>query len=353
MVAAASDDPAGRRPAAPHRVSVVVVAYGAEPWLEDSVWCCLTSKGVRVDVVLVDNGCTDGAVDRLDGTPGVQVLRPGSNLGFAGGCNAGAEQAEGEFLALVNPDARIGPDALAHLVEAAREPGVGLVTGSLRLAGRNDLLNAAGTDVHFLGMSWCRAFEEPAADHASRVDVAGASGAFCLLRRDLWQELGGFDGEFFAYLEDADLSLRVWQSGRRVVFVPDAVAEHRYEFSRNPRKFFLLDRNRMIAVLSLFETRTLLVVSPLLLLQELALMPAAAAQGWLPQRLAAIRWMVVNRGWVARRRRRVALTRRVGDRDLTSLFTEVVQPGNYPLPGFAVVAQWPLRWYWRVARRLL
>ena len=70
-------------------VTVVTVSYGAEPWLERSVEACLASIDVAVDVVLVDNGCTDGAVDRLRNVAGVNVVNDGSNVGFAEGCNLG------------------------------------------------------------------------------------------------------------------------------------------------------------------------------------------------------------------------------------------------------------------------
>ncbi|MCW2779212.1 MAG: glycosyl transferase family 2, partial [Frankiales bacterium] len=252
-------------------VTAVVLAYGDEPWVERCVEALLASEGVDVDVVLVDNGCTTGAPDRLEGRAGVEVVRPGENLGFAGGCNAGAALARGELLALVNADALVAPEALARLGEVAREPEVGLASGSIRLADDPERLNSAGNPLHFSGLSWAGAFGEPAADHAVRTEVLGASGAGVLLRRQLWEELGGFAPEYFAYLEDTELSLRCWQRGLRVVFVPDAVVVHRYEFSRNPLKMYLLERNRLLLVLTLLERRTLLALLPVLVLVELCM----------------------------------------------------------------------------------
>src|SRR3712207_2715046 len=102
----------------PTRVSAVVLAWGDEPVLEDAVHAALASEGVEVDVVLVDNGCTSDAVARLAGVPGVTVLEPGRNLGFAGGCNHGAARAAGDVLAFVNGDAVVRPTALAALAAA-------------------------------------------------------------------------------------------------------------------------------------------------------------------------------------------------------------------------------------------
>jgi GT2 family glycosyltransferase len=334
-------------------VDAVVVAYGAEPWLEGCVESCLASTGVRARVVLVDNGCTDGGVDRLDGRDGVVVVRPGRNLGFAAGCNLGVEHASAPFVALVNPDTRVDPGALAALTAAVADPGVGIATCSLRLADRPDLLNSAGNAIHFLGLSWSGAFEEPATAHDRPCDVMAASGAGMAVRRDLWDDLGGFVPEFFAYQEDAELSVRCWQRGLRVVFVPEAVIVHRYEFSRNPEKFFLLDRNRLILVLTLFGARTLALLAPLLVLQELAMFAAAAAGGWFPQRLRSVGWLVRRRGFLRERRRLLQSERRVGDERFADLLATVVQPGNHPLPSWAVALQRPLVWWWALARRLL
>ena len=334
-------------------VSAVIVAFGDEPWLESCVRSCRESEGVSVEVVLVDNGCTDGAVDRLEGTPGVEVVRPGRNLGFAAGCNLGAARATAPIVAMVNPDTQPAPGALAALAEVAARPDVGVATCSLRLASDPDLLNSAGNEVHFLGLSWSGAFEEPAADHDRPRDVLAASGAGMALRRTLWERLGGFVAEMFAYQEDAELSLRCWQMGLRVVYVPESVIVHRYEFSRNPQKFFLLDRNRLLVVLTLYQARTLVLLAPLLVLQELAMFAIALAQGWFPQRLRSVGWILGHVGYLRNRRRWVASQRSVGDRSLAPMMARVVRPGNLPLPAWAVTAQAPLVWWWAVVRRLL
>jgi GT2 family glycosyltransferase len=337
----------------PIAVSVVVVAYGDEPWLERSVSACLESVGIDVEVLLVDNGCTDGAVDRLESLAGVTVVRPSGNLGFAGGCNLGAGRARHGVLALVNPDALVEPDALRCLAEVALEPDVGIATCSLRLAEQPELLNSAGNAIHFLGLSWSGAFGLPAAENHLRRQVAAASGAGMAVRRSVWVELGGFVPEFFAYQEDAELSLRVWQRGLEVVFVPEAVVVHRYEFHRNPTKLFLLDRNRLLLVLTVYGTRTLILLAPLLLAQELAMTLYAAKAGWFAQRIKALAWLIRNRRFVAERRRTVARSRRCPDGRFAPLLDVYIRPGNQKLPTWVHAAQWPVAAYWFAVRWML
>jgi GT2 family glycosyltransferase len=334
-------------------VSAVVLAYGDEPWVERCIDSILASTGVTVEAIVVDNGCTTGAVDRLDGRAGVTVLRPGRNLGFAGGSNAGAAVATGEVIALINADALVEPDALACLHAAVLRPGVGIGCGGIRLADDPSLLNSAGNPLHYLGVSWAGSFGEPAARYPEVREVAVASGAGLAMRRSLWEELGGFAPEYFAYHEDTELSVRVWQRGLRVLCVPDAVVVHRYEFSRNPRKFYLLERNRLLFLLTTYEVRTLLLLLPALVAFELAMAVTAALQGWLLQKVRGWAWVIRHIAWVRERRARLQGERLVPDCQIAPRLEGRITPANLRLPpGFAVVNAL-LAAYWRIVRRFM
>ncbi len=333
------------------QATAVVPVYGPSPLLGACVTALLGSTGTRVEVVLVDNGGAGSAVDDLDATPGVRVLRPGRNTGFAGGCNLGVAASAGEFVALVNPDAIVAPDALARLVDALREPGVGLATASLRLHSSPATMNSAGNPVHYLGLSWAGSLGEPAAGHAARAEVAAASGAAMAFRRDTWDRLGGFWEEMFAYCEDTELSLRCWQAGLRVVYVPDAVVAHDYEFSRHPVKLYLLERNRLLLVLTLFERRTLLLLAPALAAFEAAVLLVAARQGWAREKARGWRWLLGHQSVVRRRREQVQRARTVGDAALADLLTARFTPGTDTGLAVPATVNALARLYWALARR--
>ncbi len=337
--------------APPTRVTAVVLAWGDEPVLEEAVRALLASEGVAVDVVLVDNGCTSDALPRLAALAGVTVVEPGRNLGFAGGCNLGAARAGGEVLAFVNGDAVVQVDALAALA-AALDDSVGLATASLRLHGQEDVMNSAGNPVHWSGLSWAGGLGRPAAAYAVPADVASASGAATACRADRFRALGGFCEPMFAYCEDTELSLRCWQRGWRVVYVPDAVVTHRYEFSRNPRKLYLVERNRLFLVLTLWSGRLLgLVAGPLVAL-ELAVLAVALKGGWARHKVAGWWWLLRHAGLVRDRRREVQAARTLPDRDLAHLLTGDVEPGVPALAAPAVLRRLS-RVYWTVVRRAL
>jgi len=335
------------------RVTVVVLAYGPEPDLAASVASILSSRDVDVDLVLVDNGCTSSAVDDLQADPRVVVLRPADNLGFAGGVNHGARRATGEFLALVNSDAEVEPTALAELVAVASRPEVGIASGSIRLADQPHLLNSAGNPVHVVGLSWAGAFGEPASEHDAEASVASASGAGLVMRLSHWERLGGFAEEYFAYHEDVDISWRTWQAGLRVVFVPTAVVRHHYEFSRNPTKMFLLEKNRKVFLATAHGPRLRAVIWLPALAVDVALRLVARSQGWAAEKRRADAWVRDNRGWIRRRRAEVRAARTVPDRELVHLLTPVLDQQVFPLPPGSGLLQGVLRAYWAVARRLV
>ena len=335
------------------RVTAVVLAWGAEPYLDAAVRSLLESRDVDLDVVLVDNGCTDGAAERLRQVPGVTHVDAGSNTGFAGGCNLGARHATGEFLAFVNSDAVVRPDALRCLVEVAEDPAVAFASASLRLADRHEVMNSAGNPVHYSGLSWAGGFGENADRHRRPRDIPSVTGAAFAVRREVFDSLGGFNELMFAYCEDAELSLRAWQRGWRCVYVPEAVVLHHYEFARNNEKFYLLERNRLMLVLTLFEARTLLLLAPALLGLELATLAVAARQGWARQKVRGWVWLLRHRHEVRARRRAVQEDRSVGDRSVAPLLTSDFAPGEgtgVPAPGVLRAAS---RAYWAVVRRAL
>jgi GT2 family glycosyltransferase len=335
----------------PTRVTAVVLAWGDEPVLEEAVHAALASEGVAVDVVLVDNGCTSDAVTRLAAVPGVTVVEPGRNLGFAGGCNLGAARATGDVLAFVNGDAVVRPGALAALA-AALDDTVGLATASLRLHGDEDVMNSAGNPVHYLGLSWAGGLGRPATAYAAPADVASASGAATACRTERFEALGGFYEPMFAYCEDTELSLRCWQQGWRVVYVPDAVVSHRYEFSRNPRKLYLVERNRLLLVLTLWSGRLLGLVAIPLLALEVAVLAMAVRGGWARQKVAGWWWLLRNASLVRERRREVQAARTVPDVGFAHLLTGDVEPGVPELAAPAVLRR-VSRVYWSVVRRAL
>lgn len=339
--------------AGPARVSAIVLAYGAEPLLVRCVESILASEDVEADVVVVDNGGEPGQVATVAELAGVTVVRPGRNLGFAAGANAGAAAAEGDVVAFVNSDVIVRPGALRALVDALDDPAVGLASASVRLMRSPELINSSGNPVHYLGLSWAGGLGDPAEQHAEPRDVTVASGAAVACTRATWERLEGFYEPMFLYHEDTELSVRCWLQGLAVRYVPQAVVEHDYDFSRNASKWELMERNRLIFMFTLWEKRTLRVLMPAIVGLELALFAVAVKQGWWRAKIRGWTWLLRNRSLVSQRRRHVAGLRRVPDRDVLRLMTARFEPGAESGVSAPAALQAGSAAYWRIACRIL
>lgn len=337
----------------PSAVSAVVVVYGAAPLLQRCVTALRGSSGAEVEVVVVDNGCTDGAIERLEPDEGVRRVAAGGNLGFGGGCNLGASLAIGDVLAFVNPDAIPAPGAIAELTAALQDPSVGIAMGCIQLLRQPGMVNSAGGAIHFLGLGWAIGMGQPVSAFHERRDVAAASGAGMAMRRTVFEALGGFTEKLFLYHEDAELSVRTWMAGLRVVFVPEARIDHDYEFSRHVQKLYFLERNRLILLLTCFEARTLVLLAPALVAFEAGITALAFAQGWGGTKLRTWGWIATHLPWVRSQRRRLQLLRQAPDRAFVHTLSARYDAEQRPVSYLIRAADRVLASYWKGIRRFI
>jgi GT2 family glycosyltransferase len=181
-------------------------------------------------------------------------------------------------------------------------------------------------------------------------EVGFASGAALLVRREAWQQAGGFDPDYFLYCEDVDLCLRLRLAGWRIGATPRARVDHAYEFDKGPYKWFYLERNRWWTVLADYPAAVLTIAAPALVALELALLLVAARQGWLKPKLKAQLAVLRTLRKTLARRRAVQATRTITARQFADALTESLDSPHIPAPKALDRAQ---RAYWHTARRLL
>jgi GT2 family glycosyltransferase len=185
-----------------------------------------------IETICVDNGSTDGSADELAGRfPEVELVRNASNLGFAGGNNAGVRRAlerGADWVLLMNNDAVAGEGLAAALEHAASaRPDAGVLACKVLFEDGKTVMYAGASFRPLLGYSGRRVgFGGPDRFHELH-DVDRADGAAMAISRTAIERAGLLDESLFLYVEDVDLSLRVRAAGFAVVFVPDAVVRHK------------------------------------------------------------------------------------------------------------------------------
>lgn len=319
-------------------VDVIVVAWNHARFVDalfDGL-ACMDYPREAVNVYIVDNASTDGMadairarMDRDEDMPNVFFLPQEKNLGFAGGNNVVMEHTQAEYVYLLNPDAAFEPSTLRKAVEIAEShSNAASVQSLLVLAQDPSTINSIGNDIHFAGHGYCRGYLQPrsfaSADAAS---IAYASGAGALYRVSALRHVGLFDETLFAYHEDLELGWRFLIAGYDNLLAVQSVLQHHYEFSRSISKWYLMERNRGIVVLTMYRWGTLLLLLPGLLAIELATWLFAIKGGWASQKAKAIGWFFFPSSWgyLLRKRKEIARLRKRSDRDILKHFVSGIE----------------------------
>lgn len=360
------------------RTAVIVVSWNHGKYLK-ACFEAVEKAGIApgaATLMIVDNASPDGSGDfiareRLSadgqttkgGFPCV-FFKNAENLGFSGGNNQAMRRAleEGyDYMYLLNPDTEAQAGFLDEAIRVAEtDPAIGIVQSQLRLHPQTGLLNSYGNEIHFLGFGYAGGeslgIHAPEAEAKLRVrEIAYASGAGMLIRASLLREIGFLDEELFAYHEDLEFSWRARLSGHRVRLAPESLVYHKYEFSRSIRKYFWMERNRLIVLLRMYRVATLLLLLPAFLAMELGLWAFAFKGGWWREKLRAYAYFLKPSSWtkLLAARRRVQALRTITDRQATAPFTgrilfQQLQPGLLTRVANPVFAA-----YWALARLIL
>jgi GT2 family glycosyltransferase len=303
-------------------VSVIVVNYNGA----DALGRCLEALVADADdasaeVLVVDNASSDGS-DRIaeaaaEREEAVRLLRSATNRGYAGAVNVGLAEARGTYVAVLNMDVVVSPgwlDPLIAFLEAT--PDAGAACPLVVLESDPERINAGGQDVHVTALGFNRWLEQPRERAGSTpFRVSGLHGAAFLLRRDLFESIGGWDESGFLYHEDVELSWLLTLAGKQIYCVPASIVSHDYHLTMFPNKLFLLERNRWSMLLANTRLLTRLALAPLLGLSELMMWGYCLLRGpsFLRAKLDSYRWISTHRERIRERRRFVDVHRRRSD----------------------------------------
>jgi GT2 family glycosyltransferase len=209
-------------------VSVIIVTWNGRRFLDACLTAVAAQRGVTAETIVVDNGSSDGTADHVATTyPWVRLVALLDNCGFAGGNNQGVRQARGRCVALLNNDTVPDVGWLRALLDGLDEAtGFALTTARIVYMHDPGIIDSAGDGMLRWGGAFKRHHGSPAAAAAQSQEVFGVCGGACLMPRRVFDELGGFDEDFFVSHEDVDLSYRARLRGYRCRYVADAVVRH-------------------------------------------------------------------------------------------------------------------------------
>lgn len=259
-------------------VSLIILNYNGKDLLEDCLQSIdrMTFPRDRLEVILADNGSTDGSLDFVrDRFPWVTIHAYDENLGFSAGNNRAVRQATGSYVGFLNNDTRVDPGWLEPLHDALRENPDAICAGARVLDFDGKRLLYQGGDFNICGFGYLPGLNDPVERHpigATR-ETGFATGCAMLARREEFLATGGFDEDYFAYYEDVDLGWRWQVLGYRVLYVPASIVYHEggasFQHSSSDSKHLLWNRNVLYTMLKNYEESHLRKLFPVALLLTL------------------------------------------------------------------------------------
>ncbi len=335
-------------------LSVLIVAWNSREDLGRTIPALLPELSEGDELIVVDNDSGDGAAAAvLALAPAARIVTMGRNVGFAAACNAGAEEAGGDLLVILNPDAAPLPGFGAAIRRPWLEGRGWAAWQALVAEGEGRRINSAGNPLHFTGIVWAGSHGRPIAEAPPAGEVISLSGACLAIPLLTWQEVGGFAERFFLYHEDVDLSLRLRLRGDTLGIEPTAVVDHDYEFSAGEQKWRWLERNRLAFLIRVYPAPLLILLAPALLATELALLLASGSAGWGRQKLTANREALAWLPRLLRERRRIQRGRAVSSAEFASWLSVDLDSPFIPAAARSLPARAALHAYWRAVRLLL
>jgi GT2 family glycosyltransferase len=223
-------------------VSVVIVNHNGIEFVDTCLRSVMDSGYPDFEVIFVDNASSDGSLEYVKKTfarePKIRYIENSESLGPAVGRNMGVRIARGGYIVFLDNDTRVTKRWINELVDTLEDDAsIGAAQAKLLRMDTDNLYDCAGDCLGPLGFLIERsrgAKDEGQLDFIA--DILSAKSAASIIRKDLFERIGGFDEDFYMYLEETDLSWRVWLAGYRVVFIPAAVVYHAFNTTKKDFK---------------------------------------------------------------------------------------------------------------------
>ena len=245
-------------------VSVIVVNYNGRHLLGDCFRSLIQQTYGNYEIILVDNGSKDDSTSFVKKHfPDIRILQLSSNIGFAGGTNAGIREARGEYLLTLNNDTCVFPEFIESFIQPMmRGSLVGMCASKMIFPDKR--INSTGICISRSGAAWNRGeFEQDRGQYNHEEEVFCPCAGAALYRRTMLDEIGLFDEDFFLFMEDVDLGFRGQLAGWKCIYVPEARVIHLHgKTAGSDVSIYYINRNLLWNVVKNFPTRTFLYSIP-------------------------------------------------------------------------------------------
>jgi len=310
-------------------VSVIILNYNAGQLLIDCVGSILKTNYPNYEIIVVDNASKDDSHKKCkEKFPVIRLIENKENLGYCEGNNVGMRHANGDFMAILNPDTLVDPNWLIELVFAWQKNGEGLYQPKFLTTTDHKILMSTGNMIQMFGFGYSRGKGEVDRGTFEELEQIGYASGTCLFTSaKILNKLGMFDSFLFAYHDDLDLGWRAALQGIKSYYVPKSVVYHPpegFSFKWSSYKFYLLERNRQYCLLTHYSRTTFYKMLPALLLVEFAVFFFYWRKGFLKLKIKASLDILKNHKHIQKRYREIQSGRKLNDNEIIRNFSNEI-----------------------------
>jgi len=305
-------------------VSIIILNYNGEKFLENCLESIIRETNQSYEIIVVDNNSPDKSGEKFSKKyQKCNFILNKKNVGVSEGLNIGIRNAKGKFVVLLNNDLIVAPKWLEHLFDAHEIYGNGLYQPKFLKMKDRSVLDSAGNLISIFGFGFSREKGKKDTLQYNAIEEIGFAAGTCLFcTKEIFDKVGLFDEKLFAYNEDLDLGWRARLLNFKSYYVPKSIVYHHgsAQWKWSGEKFYLLERNRWIVLLSNYNIKTILKLLPSLLIIEMVLLVFFTKKRMLKKKLRSYGGIIQFTNHIRRRRKQINKLKNVNDDEIFKSF---------------------------------
>ncbi len=320
-------------------ISIIILNYNGREYIFDCIESVFKTVGCNFEVILIDNDSSDFSSDECkDKFPELILIKNKKNLAMAGR-NVGIDNANGDYIVFLDADTVVEPNWLEIMKESYKKHGDGLYQGKLLQKQNHKILESCGDFTNIFGFGFARGRGKPdTGEYNEFQTISFPVGGFTFSSTKIIKKIGYVDESdlFFLMLDDLDYGWRAWSMDIPCYYEPKSVIYHLGSpvLKWTPQKFFFLERNRWICLLSLYTTKTLVKIIPHLLLIEAGMFFYLISKGLGLTKIKAFFSILKMYSRIKKRKKNILKLKTVSDKKIIEHFVDNVEVPqtmtNYP-----------------------
>ena len=335
------------------KVTAIIVNWNNKDVIVECIQSLLDQNRNEIDIIVSDNGSKDDSVEFIRKCfPSIEIIENGENLGFGSAVNRGLGLAKGDYLLFLNSDLKLHSECVGELAKVLEsDSNVGGTIPKILHINQQSTINSLGVLINYTGIAYPNLLGEK--DPGYQEPFESACGGIFMLRREVYETVGGFDEDLFLYHEDHDLSWRIRLAGWHLKVAPQAIMYHHYKFNKGVLKYYSSEKNRLHILLKNMEIKTLALIFPALIIIEFSQWFHAVINKWFLLKIKSYIEILKLFPRILTKRKKIKFSRKVSDKEITRVYqgTLTISGANNPLLTYLLSPA--LNIYWKVIRHFI